>query len=103
VLANLLANVVKYSPAGGKITVMVKEEGQWAIVAVHDEGIGIPAVDLPHIFERFHRASNVPGQVEGTGIGLASAYQIVAQHGGSITVTSTEGAGSTFTVRLPLH
>lgn len=103
VLANLLANAVKYSPAGGKITVVVKEEGHWAIVAVHDEGIGIPAADLPHIFERFHRASNVPGQVEGTGIGLASAYQIVAQHGGAITVTSTEGAGSIFTVRLPLH
>jgi signal transduction histidine kinase len=77
--------------------------GPWAVLAVRDEGVGIPAADLPHIFERFRRGSNVLGRVEGTGIGLASARAIVEQHGGSIAVESVEGEGSTFTVRLPLR
>ncbi len=72
------------------------------MIAVRDEGIGIPATDLPHIFERFHRGTNVVSHVQGTGIGLASARQIVALHGGTISVESVEGAGATFTVRLPL-
>jgi len=69
---------------------------------VHDRGIGIPASDLPHIFERFYRARNVTGNIHGAGIGLASAWGIVVQHGGTITVESTEGEGAAFTVRLPL-
>jgi signal transduction histidine kinase len=72
------------------------------VLVVRDEGIGIPAADLAHIFDRFARASNVAGHVQGTGIGLASARGIVEQHGGIIAVESTEGVGSTFTVRLPL-
>ena len=68
----------------------------------HDHGLGVPAADLPRIFERFRRAGNVAGRIGGTGIGLASARQIVEQHGGALTAESVEGAGSTFTVRLPL-
>jgi signal transduction histidine kinase len=107
VLANLLSNAIKYSPAGGAITVRVAHDTSgaeaMAVLTVHDEGMGIPAADLPRIFERFHRAANVAGRIAGTGIGLAGSRQIVEQHGGTISVESTEGAGSTFTVRLPLR
>jgi signal transduction histidine kinase len=72
------------------------------VIAVSDSGIGIPAADLPRIFERFHRAANAAGQIHGTGLGLASVQRIVEQHGGSIMVRSVEGEGSTFTLRLPL-
>jgi signal transduction histidine kinase len=102
VLANLLSNAIKYSPGQGDITVVVAREGPWAVLEVSDRGVGIPAADLPHIFERFHRAENVAGKIPGTGIGLAAVREIVEQHGGSIAVRSTEGVGSTFTVRLPL-
>jgi signal transduction histidine kinase len=69
---------------------------------VRDHGIGIPQEDLAHIFERFHRGRNVGGETLGTGIGLSGARQIVEQHGGTIEVTSEEGVGTTFTVRVPL-
>ena len=106
VLGNLLSNAIKYSPAGGPITVTVTPEedetGAWVRLSVRDRGLGIPAADLPHIFERFRRGANVVGRIEGTGIGLAGAHQIVEQHGGTITAESQEGVGTTFTVRLPL-
>ncbi len=106
VIGNLLANALKYSAQDSTITMAVEQEqaegGTWAIVKVRDQGIGIPAKDLPCIFEQFYRASNVDGQIRGIGLGLASARQIVEQHGGTITVVSEEAIGSTFTVRLPL-
>jgi len=107
VVANLLGNALKYSPNGGAITVALslrRRTGRaCAEFSVTDEGLGIPAADLPHIFERFYRGSNVTGQIGGSGIGLAGARQIVEHHGGELTATSTEGHGSTFTVRLPLE
>jgi signal transduction histidine kinase len=78
------------------------DDGDWAVLAIQDEGLGIPALDLPRVFDRFHRGANVIERVSGTGIGLASARQIVEQHGGTIAVESVEGKGSIFTVRLPL-
>ncbi len=106
VLDNLLANAVKYSPRGGRITMTVRQEerpdGAWGVISVRDEGVGIPAADLPHIFERYRRGTNVAGRIGGTGIGLAGAQQIMIQHGGKITVESEEGHGSTFSVALPL-
>jgi len=102
VLLNLLTNAVKYSPDGGDVEVGVTRTGPVAVLAVRDSGIGIPAADLPHVFERFYRASNVGDQQRGTGLGLAAVQQIVEQHGGGISVASESGAGSTFTVRLPL-
>ena len=72
------------------------------MAAVHDFGVGILPGDLPHLFEQFHRASNVVGRIAGTGIGLAAVRHIVEQHGGTISVETREGAGSTFTVSLPL-
>jgi signal transduction histidine kinase len=99
VLGNLLGNAVKYSPAGGTITVALgRAEGAWAMLAVRDQGVGIPAADLPHIFERFHRGSNVAGHIAGTGIGLATVRQIVEQHGGTITVESWPDKGPALVV-----
>jgi len=106
VLDNLLSNAIKYSPAGGPIEVEVDRAQEpppaCAVLAVCDHGIGIPAADLPHIFDRYRRAGNVGSEIAGTGLGLAAVRQIVEQHGGSIQVASEEGAGPTFTVRLPL-
>ena len=106
VLQNLLTNAVKYSPDGGLISLAVSRErdatGEWALIAVRDQGVGIPAADIPRLFERFFRATNVGHRIRGTGIGLAGAHQIVEQHGGRIEVASEEGVGSTFTVWLPL-
>jgi signal transduction histidine kinase len=108
VLDNLLSNAVKFSPTGGEIFVSVDlqpeahNDNGWAIISVKDEGLGIPATDLPFIFDRFQRATNVNQRIGGTGIGLTSARHIVEQHGGKITVVSEEGEGSVFTVRLPV-
>jgi signal transduction histidine kinase len=68
---------------------------------VADEGLGIPVADVPHVFELFRRGRNV-GVIAGTGVGLSGARRIVEQHGGSISLRSREGAGSTISVRLPL-
>ncbi len=102
VLANLLSNAIKYSPGGGDVLVQVTRDADSAIVSVVDWGLGIPAADLPHVFERFRRASNVGVKIAGSGLGLAGARDIIQLHGGTISVTSDEGRGSTFEVRLPL-
>ncbi|NTU85426.1 MAG: PAS domain-containing protein, partial [Chloroflexales bacterium] len=105
VFANLLRNAISYSPTGGAVEVAITQEadaaGGWVAVSVRDAGIGIPAADLPRVFERFYRGANAVGRIRGTGLGLASARYIVEQHEGSIQVESVEGSGSTFTVRLP--
>lgn len=105
---NLLSNAVKYSPAGGEIHVQVEtvhdgDGGTWAQLSVRDSGLGIPAADLPHVFEPFHRGGNAAAAAAGTGIGLSSVRQIVQAHGGGVGVESVEGRGSLFTVRLPLR
>jgi len=86
VLSNLLDNAIKYSPDGGTIRVHVGLEAEtWAVLAVEDEGIGIPQDELERVFGRFQRGTNVIGQIVGSGIGLASARQIVENHGGVLT------------------
>jgi len=106
VIANLVNNAVKYSPHGGEIIVTIAcqndDTSGWAIITVEDHGLGIPSADLPHIFEQFYRAQNVPPGLRGMGLGLASAQQIIERHGGTITVVSTEGMGTRFTVGLPI-
>jgi signal transduction histidine kinase len=106
VLANLLANAIKYSPDRGPVRVTVREsvdpDGTSALLVVRDEGVGIPPQDLPHVFDRYHRGTNVIGRFAGTGLGLASARELVELHGGTISVESEEGKGSTFVVRLPI-
>lgn len=107
VLENLVNNAVKYSPDGGLVSIRLDvgtELDQPSVrIAVRDEGVGIPAEDLPHLFEPFHRGRNVPRQVAGSGIGLATAQRIVDEHGGRIGVESEPGQGTTFTVVLPVQ
>jgi PAS domain S-box-containing protein len=107
IIANLLDNAVKYSPPGSAIRVEIQRANPAgapgrATVTVTDQGAGIPTADLPHVFEWYRRGTNVETWTTGTGIGLAGARQIVEQYGGTITVESVEGQGSTFTVVLPL-
>jgi PAS domain S-box-containing protein len=105
VVLNLLTNAIKYSPHGGAVTLQVDRVADdatpHALLVIQDEGIGIPAADLPQIFERYRRGRNV-GRIAGTGIGLTGAKQIVERHGGAIDVASAEGTGTRVTVRLPL-
>jgi two-component system, OmpR family, sensor histidine kinase CiaH len=102
VLVILLDNAVRYTPAGGRIHVQARADGKEAVLTVHDTGIGIPEEALPRVFERFYRADDARNrQSGGVGLGLAIARELVTRHSGRISVTSTEGAGSTFTVRLP--
>jgi PAS domain S-box-containing protein len=107
IVGNLISNAVKYSPQGGNVTLRAACEAvngtEWAVIRVIDTGLGIPADEQKRIFERYYRASNVPAHVEGTGIGLAAARQIIRLHGGDIEITSTEGAGTEVVLRLPLQ
>ncbi|AEI62665.1 ATP-binding protein [Corallococcus macrosporus] len=105
VLENLLGNAVKYSAADTTVTVTLSTEADGPEARVRlqvaDEGMGIPAEDLPYVFERFRRGRNVSPDVTGSGVGLASARRMVRLHGGTIHVASQEGRGATFTVTLP--
>ena len=106
-VANVVGNAVKYSPPDrAEVSVAITRQqnarGDWAVIQVRDRGIGIPASDLPHIFQRFHRGTNVSGRLPGTGLGLPGAREVIEQHGGELCVESQEGHGSTFTIRLPL-
>jgi two-component system, OmpR family, sensor kinase len=101
VLLILLDNAVKYTPPPGYVRVSARTVDGSAEVIVADTGIGIAPEDTDRIFERFHRGRNAAAST-GTGLGLAIASWVVAQHAGRITVTSTPGVGSRFTVRLPL-
>jgi signal transduction histidine kinase len=104
VVENLLENAVKYSPDESEVHVGVAERDGEAFIDVTDQGIGIPASDLPQIFERFHRASNVDDRrFAGMGLGLFICKGIVEQHGGRIWVESRVGSGSTFHVVLPIE
>ena len=99
----LLDNAVKYTPAGGRIAVKLREHGGSAVGEVVDSGIGIAADDLPHVFDRFFRADRARSREHGgAGLGLAIARWIVESHGGVIDVVSDQERGSRFEVRLPL-
>jgi heavy metal sensor kinase len=101
-LLNLIDNALRYTPAGGTVTLDLLRKEQEAVIRVRDSGPGIPVEHLPHIFERFYRADPARSRASGgTGLGLAIAREIAEAHGGSIEVESSEGTGSTFTVSLP--
>ncbi|HEY0508026.1 MAG TPA: ATP-binding protein [Blastococcus sp.] len=102
IVVNLLANAVKYTFVGG-IDVALRTDGAHVVLTVSDTGVGIVADELPLLFQRFHRVSGATARTrEGTGIGLALVHELAALHGGSVSVESEPGIGSTFTVALPL-
>ncbi len=101
-LNNLLSNAVKYSPQGGIVRFTLAIDGEELLIRVQDEGIGIPPKDLEHLFEPFHRGENV-GTIQGTGLGLAITKRAVDLHRGTIVCESVVGAGTTFTIRIPLQ
>ena len=104
VLINLVANAIQYTPEGGDVFLSVSNYGDQARIICRDTGPGIPAEDLPHIFERFYRAekSRTRGQSTGFGLGLSITKWIVEHHGGRIEVDSKEGEGTTFAIWLPV-
>ncbi|SFT46803.1 two-component system, OmpR family, sensor histidine kinase SenX3 [Geodermatophilus amargosae] len=102
-VTNLLANAVAYSPENTKIAVGARARGGFAEIAVTDSGIGIPRADRERVFERFYRVDQSRAtKTGGTGLGLAIVKHVASNHGGSVSVWSEEGLGSTFTLRIPL-
>ncbi|MBN2390508.1 MAG: GAF domain-containing protein, partial [Anaerolineae bacterium] len=107
VVNNLIENAINYTPSGGQISVATecreKDGRMWATVTVRDTGMGVPAHEIQHLFERFFRGSEPQEmRIQGSGLGLAIVKEIVELHGGSVTVDSQAGAGSTFTVWIPV-
>ena len=100
--SNLVENAVKYTPVGGRVEVTAESDEGEVVVRVSDTGIGIPEKSLARIFERFYRVDKARSkETGGTGLGLSIVRHIAENHGGHVTVESTPGEGSTFTVRLP--
>jgi signal transduction histidine kinase len=99
IFENLLSNAIKYSPNGGEVRLQVRREGLGTVFALMDQGIGIPAPALKHLFEPFHRAGNV-GDIEGSGLGLAIVKSSVDLHGGHLSVLSQTDHGTCFTLRI---
>jgi PAS domain S-box-containing protein len=103
VLHNLIQNAIKYSPRGGDVDIQVEQRDMLVSISITDRGIGIPPAEIPLLFRRFYRAESARAQhIEGTGIGLYVAKEIITLHGGDVRVDSTEGKGSTFTISLPV-
>ncbi len=103
-LLNLIDNAIKYTPAGGKVSLSLSKKDGWARLEVSDTGVGIPQEDLPYIFDRFYRVNKGRDRRQGgSGLGLSIAKWIAQAHGGNIRVTSTIGQGSTFLLHLPAY
>lgn len=99
---NLVSNALKFTPAGGRVDIRVRDEGPTVSVSVSDTGVGIAPEHVDRLFDRFYRApSAVREAVPGTGLGLSIVRAIAERHHGSVTVDSRPGEGSTFTLRLP--
>lgn len=104
VIYNVIDNAIKYTPRGGEVETSLVRSGKKAIIRISDTGIGIPAADLPHIFDRFYRVDKARSRATGgTGLGLSIVKQTVQQHGGSISASSVEGKGTSFEIELPIQ
>lgn len=102
-IRNLVENAINYSPDGTRVAIALREAGGLAEISVSDQGVGIPEKDIERIFERFYRVDPARSRATGgTGLGLSIVKHVVTNHGGDVSVWSVEGAGSTFTIRLPL-
>ena len=102
-VGNLVENAVKYSDPGAAVDVDVHADSGQVVLAVHDRGMGIPGRDLERVFERFYRVDKARSrETSGSGLGLSIVRHVMANHGGQVSVTSVEGEGSTFTLRVPL-
>ncbi len=101
VLRALVDNAVKFSPPGSTVSIGTRAEEKWATIVVSDDGPGIPAADLPHVFERFHRGSEERATTAGAGLGLSIARELTEMMGGSIRAEAGRGHGAGFFVRLP--
>ncbi|XUL94393.1 sensor histidine kinase [Streptomyces galilaeus] len=103
VVGNLVSNALRHTPAGGSVTLRARRSGDQVAIEVADTGTGIPAEDLPRVFDRFWRAEKSRNRrTGGSGLGLAIVRRLTEAHGGTVTVASTVGAGTVFTVRLPV-
>ena len=102
VATNLLGNALKFTPAGGTVTISTRQDGPSAVLEVADTGVGIPADELPRIFDRFWRGQ-AAAQTSGSGIGLAIAAEIVSAHGGTLTAASQPGEGTRLTLTVPIR
>ncbi|XXF77198.1 GAF domain-containing protein [Myxococcaceae bacterium GXIMD 01537] len=102
VLSNLAGNALKFTPSGGSVSLRASLDGDRAVISVHDTGGGIPAEELPHVFDRYWRARSAEKTTRGVGLGLAIVKGIIESHGGEIRAESALGQGSTFTFTLPL-
>ena len=101
---NLLNNANRYTHEGGRVNVILSAQEGFLVLSVEDTGLGIPAADQPHVFERFYRGQNIKEKgFEGSGLGLSIVKTIVDKYDGRIWVESTEGKGATFTIMLPTH
>jgi signal transduction histidine kinase len=101
-ITNILLNAVKYTPAGGRVSIEVTQDNGFVRIKITDTGIGIPPADLTRIFEEFYRAENARAtERDGTGLGLAFARQVIERHGGRIWAENNPTGGSTFTFTLP--
>jgi PAS domain S-box-containing protein len=101
-ITNLVSNAVKYSPAGGAVTIATRDDGDDVVISVRDEGIGIAGKDLSRIFDRFERVeTGIAGRIAGTGLGLSIVEEIASLHGGRLWAESDLGLGSTFYLALP--
>jgi two-component system sensor histidine kinase SenX3 len=102
-VVNLLDNAVSYSGEGSTVTITARAVGNTVEISVADEGIGIPEKDLERVFERFYRSDPARSRATGgTGLGLAIVKHVATNHGGTVQVSSVEGLGATFTLRLPI-
>ncbi len=101
VLINLLHNGIQFTPAGGQVEVRVLDQKTAVKLIVRDSGVGIPAIELERIFDKFHQVRGARSRRAGSGLGLAISRQLVEMHGGRLTAESTPGQGSTFTIELP--
>ena len=103
VIYNVIDNAIKYTLRGGEVHCTLSRSGRMAVIRIQDTGVGIPAEDLPHIFDRFYRVDKARSrETGGTGLGLSIVKQIVLSHGGTITPESALGKGTTFVIQLPL-